>query len=160
MNTFIPSAIEKTKQNKTRISSSRFDNISMTQCHSQNHIVLWIHHSLDSDPSLDFSICSTLILDWGMLKRKPQAQNGIACAKGHDSKPRLDMWLNSSFDLPQNCNLNQPVWDQFLVSTDEVMCPVGPLRLPLPPQEETIHVIQINTGPQKMSWPKIFLFFC
>lgn len=59
-----------------------------------------------------------------------------------------------------SCNLNQPIWDQFLVSTNVVLCPVGPLHLPLPPQEETIHVIQINTGLQKMSWPKISLFFC
>ena len=82
--------LKKKKKQKTRISFSRFDNTSMTQCHSQNHIVLWIHHRLDSDPSLDFSICSTLILDWGMLKRKPQAQNDTTCAKAHDSKCRLN----------------------------------------------------------------------
>lgn len=44
-------------------------------------------------------------------------------------KWRLNMKLNWSFNLSQECNLNQLVWN-FLVSTKEVICLIGPCCSP------------------------------
>ena len=52
--------------------------------------------------------------------------------------PNLDLIcdLIAVSTFPRNVILISQFGDQFLVSTNEVMCPVGPFHLPLPPQEE------------------------
>ena len=58
----------------------------------------------------------------GMLLRPCQKENHWTkmvslslVLKAHDTKPRFNTWPNCSFDLPQKCDLNQPVWN-FLVN--------------------------------------------
>ena len=70
------------------------------------------------------STCSHYVNFFGkytiLVKRKPQVQNGVICAKAHDTKPRLNTWLN------QKCHLSQPLWN-FLGSA------MWALSIPCPP---------------------------
>lgn len=67
---------------------------------------------------------------------KPQAQVASLLLKpmipNLKSKPRFNTWPNCSFDLYQECNLHQPVWN-FLVSTNEVIGHTDPLDSPPTP---------------------------
>ena len=92
-------------------------------------------------------------------REKPQAPNGITCAKDHDAKYRFNTWLNCSFYLPQKCNLSQP-FCKFLASIGEVICHVQPLYLP--EEEEAICLVKHLLFPsfqKKMSGTETVLSF-
>ena len=65
---------------------------------------------------------------WRLLKRKPQAQNGITCAKAHESKPRLKADLTAVSTSPRNVSMDQS--GIFWSSTSKVICHMGPLHAP------------------------------
>ena len=73
---------------------------------------------------------------WGIVEEKTTGSKWPTFAEAHDTKPRFNTWPNCSFDLPQECSLNQPVWN-FLVSILEVISLLGPLHLQ---EEEEIYL--------------------
>ena len=69
--------------------------------------------------------------------------------------PILDnTWPNCCFYLSQKLNLSQPVWN-FLVKTNDIIWPVGPLHSPSPPPQKEEAVCMAKTlaifFPQNMS---------
>lgn len=72
---------------------------------SQNQLVIICMYTLKEKPMKRAMLQFT---SSQLLKRIPQAQNGITCAKAYATKPKLSIWPNCSLDLHQKCNLNQP----------------------------------------------------
>ena len=93
-----------------------------------------------------------------MTVSKPQAQNGITCAKT-DTKPRFNTWPNCHFSLPQICHLSGPVWS-FLASTNEVICHMSPLYHP--EKVEINYKIDPCTSPRRtrLGLKQPWIFFC
>lgn len=63
-----------------------------------------------------------------IVKEKTIGPHAITHAKIHNTKPRLNTWLNSSFDLPQKCNLKES--GIFWSSPTKVISHMGPPSLP------------------------------
>lgn len=49
-----------------------------------------------------------------VVKKKATGPYGIICAQAHDTKPKLNIWPNCSFDCHQKWNVTQPERDSLV----------------------------------------------
>lgn len=98
-----------------------------------------------------------------IVKEKTIGPHAITHAKAHNTKPRLNTWLNRSFNLHQKCNLKES--GIFWSSPSKVISHMGPLSLPqrkCNQHDKTRPCCHTPQRPPPPKYPglKIILFFC